>query len=190
MFALAACQQNAGSIVFKPAYTPALPAQTFVCSGDPRRPVSLHVTLVADGQTYDQTIAFSNDVVQFDVPLGAMRSITMDLLDPQGCKLYTGSRTPVSFAEGDNGTLIVTMRPPNPTGDYVDQDHDGLPLCVEKALGTKDTAVDSDGDGFSDFCEVTGAAGKCTNPADPNSHPSGSPSRCNPDGGAADGGAG
>jgi hypothetical protein len=182
-----ACQENAGSIVFKPTYVPPLVPFTPVCSGDPRRPVKLHVNVTADGNTFDQTIAFSNDVVQFDIPIGTMRTITMDLLNPQNCKLYTGSRSDVSFAEGDNGTLVVTMRPPT-TSAYVDMDHDGLTLCVENALGTKDTSVDSDGDGFSDFCEVTGAAGgACTNPADPRSHPPGNPSRCNPDGGT-DGG--
>lgn len=186
---LAACQQDAGSIVFKPSYQPALPAQTFTCASDPRRAVKLHVLITADGQNYDQTITFSSDVVQFDIPIGTMRSITMDLLNPQNCKLYTGSRSLVSFAEGDNGTLVVTMKPPNPATDhnYVDNDKDGLTLCVENALGTKDTAVDTDGDGYSDFCEVTGAAGACTDATNANKHPSQPASHCNPDGGT-DGG--
>jgi hypothetical protein len=182
-----ACQENAGSIVFKPSYQPPLPTQTFTCGSDPRKPTSLHVRVTADSQTFDQTIPIGTAVVQFDIPIGTMRAIAMDLLNPQGCKLYTGTRTDVSFAEGDNGTLVVTMKPPTASGDYVDADHDGLTLCVEKALGTKDNSVDSDGDGFSDFCEITGAAGRCTNPNDSTSHPSGSPSKCNPDGGA-DGG--
>jgi hypothetical protein len=184
---LAACQENAGSIIFNPNYQPPLPTEAFICGGDPRRPLQLHVKLTADGQNYEQTVGFTENVVQFDVPIGTMRSITMDLLNPQGCKLYTGTRSNVSFAEGDNGPLVVAMRPPPATGLYVDNDHDGLTLCVENALGTKDNSVDSDGDGFSDFCEVTGAAGRCTNPADPNSHPPGSPTKCNPDGGT-DGG--
>jgi hypothetical protein len=182
-----ACQQDAGSIVFKPSYQPALPTQTFTCTNDPRKPVNLHVLITADGQNYDQTIRFSNDVVQFDIPIGTMRMITMDLLNPQGCKLYTGTRSLVSFAEGDNGTLVVTMKPPT-TSDYADADHDGLTLCVEKALGTKDTDVDSDNDGYSDFCEVTGAAGACTDPTNANKHPTQPPSHCNPDGGVTDGG--
>ena len=184
---LSACQENAGSIIFNPSYQPPLPTQSFLCGGDPRRPYQLHVKLTADGNDYEQTILLSQNVVQFDVPIGTMRSITMDLLNPLGCKIYTGTRTDVSFAEGNNGALVVTMRPPAATGLYVDMDRDGLTLCDENALGTKDNSVDSDGDGFSDFCEVTGAAGRCTNPADATSHPSGNPSKCNVDGGT-DGG--
>jgi hypothetical protein len=185
----ATCQQNAGNIVFNPSYQPPLPTQSFMCGSDPRRPFYLHVKLLADGQTYEQTVPFSIDVVQFDVPIGTMRSITMDLLNPQSCKLYSGARSNLSFAEGDNGAVVIGMRPPGATGDYADADHDGLVLCVENALGTKDSKVDSDGDGFPDFCEVTGAAGTCTNAADATKHPSGSPTRCNPtpDGGV-DGG--
>src|SRR5262249_3986285 len=143
------CQDNAGQIAFKPLYTPPLPTQTFLCTKDPRKPDQLHVRLTADDKVFDQTIRFADQVVQFDVPIGAMRQLEVDVLNPQGCKLYSGTRGPVSFAEGDNGTLSVTLKPPtpNPGSMYVDQDHDGLNRCTEDALGTKDTAADSDGDG-------------------------------------------
>lgn len=190
---LLTCQEDVGKICFRPSYVPPLQT-TFVCSKDPRKPAFVHVKIVAGDETFEQTVPFSQPDLQFDIPIGPMRSVRMDLLDIQNCILYTATRAPVSFVEGDNGVLFLSMRPPNPTGDYVDADHDGLPLCVERALGTRDTADDSDGDGYSDFCEVTGAAGRCTDPAKASDHPSQPPAACEGDGGAdggvRDGGAG
>ena len=37
-----------------------------------------------------------------------------------------------------------------------DQDHDGVPLATEHIFGTDDKKVDSDGDGLSDYDEITG----------------------------------
>lgn len=37
-----------------------------------------------------------------------------------------------------------------------DQDHDGVPLPTEHLFGTVDTKVDTDGDGISDYDEITG----------------------------------
>lgn len=37
-----------------------------------------------------------------------------------------------------------------------DQDHDGVPLPTEHLFGTDDTKVDTDGDGISDYDEITG----------------------------------
>jgi hypothetical protein len=189
LLATLACQENAGQIAFKPSYSPPLPVMTYLCSKDPRKPDQLHVKLTADSQVFEQTIRFADQVVQFDVPIGAMRQIEMDVLNPQGCKLYTGTRSTIGFAEGDNGTLTVTMKPPaaTPGTSYADQDHDGLNRCTEDALGTKDTTADSDRDGFDDFCEVTGGAGVCTDPASATSHPPAS-ARCAPSG-VPDGGA-
>ena len=53
-----------------------------------------------------------------------------------------------------------------------DQDHDGVPLPTEHLFGTDDTKVDTDGDGISDYDEITGwTKGESTvkiytNPAD------------------------
>jgi len=184
---LLACQDDVGKICFRPTYIPALQT-SFACNKDPRKPAFVHVKITAGDQSFEQTVPFSQPDLQFDVPIGPMRTVRMDLLDIQNCMIYTGTRTPVSFVEGDNGVNPITMRPPNPTGEYVDADHDGLPLCVERVLGTRDTAVDSDGDGYGDFCEVTGAAGKCSDPAKANDHPSAPSTACEGDGGA-DGGA-
>ena len=44
-----------------------------------------------------------------------------------------------------------------------DQDHDGVPLPTEHLFGTDDTKVDTDGDGISDYDEITGwTKGKST----------------------------
>jgi hypothetical protein len=118
-------------------------------------------------------VPFGQSIVQFDIPVGPARLITVDVINQQGCIIYTGTRLPTSFAEGDNGTLPVTVKPPTRqlAPEYADEDGDGLSLCEETAFGTDDHKKDTDGDGADDFCEITGAGGRCTDPLNAQSHP-------------------